>query len=164
MPFSEMVPLSTWRTAVHTASLVYLVPSCVRSDWFMIRTNTTSEAYKLRHGQVTARSGGSAVLDKGRGNGVLASVLVLDLEVVLKELQAACQYLANLESVAYNTHHHVTLALLKVHLLLKRGAQGVQGVTTRDDLGVGEESHCCFMLVSHLLPDLRSRSAVTYAT
>lgn len=63
-----------------------------------------------------------------------------------------------------NTHNHVTLALLKVHLLLERGAQSVQGVATRNDLGVGEESNYCFMLVSTLLVDSRSRSdAVTYA-
>lgn len=47
---------------------------------------STRDAHELRHGCVTAGSNGSAVLAEGRSDGVLATVLVHNLEVMLEEL------------------------------------------------------------------------------
>lgn len=40
------------------------------------------------------------------------------------------------------THHKVALALLIGHLLLKSGAQGVEGCSTRGGLGIREDTNC----------------------
>ena len=72
----------------------------------------------LGHGRVAL---GVAVLDEGRGAGLAGAVGVLDLELVLE-------------------HDQVALALLKLHLLLQSGAEGVERVATRGDGLVGEET------------------------
>lgn len=51
---------------------------------------STRDAHELRHGCVTTRSNGSAVLAEGRSDGVLATVLVHNLEVMLEELNIDC--------------------------------------------------------------------------
>lgn len=47
---------------------------------------TASHTDQLGHCRVATGSDGGAVLAKGRGNDVLATVLVYDLEVMLEEL------------------------------------------------------------------------------
>lgn len=44
-------------------------------------------ADQLRHGCITAGSDGSAIFAQGRSDGVLAAVLVFDLEKMLEELE-----------------------------------------------------------------------------
>lgn len=51
-----------------------------------ILANAAGNADQLGHGGVAARADGGTVLAKGGGDGVLAAVLVLNLELMLQEL------------------------------------------------------------------------------
>ena len=72
----------------------------------------------LGHGAV---AGGLAVLDKGRRASLLGAVLVRDAKLVLQD-------------------DKVALALFVLHLLLERGAKGIEGVAAGLDLLVREET------------------------
>lgn len=80
--------------------------------------HTAGDTDQLGHGRVSA---GDTVFAEGRGAGLLGAVGVLDLELVLE-------------------HDEVALAGAVLHLLLERGAEGVERVAARGDGGVGEEA------------------------
>lgn len=80
--------------------------------------DTAGHTYSLGHGGVTA---GNAVLAHSAGAGLLGAVLVFDAKFVLE-------------------HDHVALLGAVLHLLLERGAKGVEGVAAGRDLLIGENT------------------------
>ena len=103
--------------AVHGSENTLLGQSSVQD---LLDSDRAWDADELGHGRVAAGVG-ATVLDKSRSSRLFGSVLQLDLELVLQD-------------------DDITLSLTVLHLLLERGAEGIQGVSTGDGLLVREET------------------------
>ncbi|KAI6761939.1 hypothetical protein HG531_002492 [Fusarium graminearum] len=84
------------------------------------------------HGGETTGALRGTVLNESGSPGVLAAVLVDDLESVLKE-------------------DNITLTLLVSHLLLKRSAKGVESSSAGGGLNIGEDADCGDGLLEEVL-------------
>lgn len=98
MPLSERVPLSTCRTAVSHRVLVHhnfremrrvASPEGNRAVKGVL-AYTAGNSYETLHGAEAPGSDGSTVFAKGRSDRVAATILVLDIELVLQELESQC--------------------------------------------------------------------------
>jgi len=95
----------------------------------LLDSDTTWNTDQLGHRRVSLWI---TILNQGRCSGLLATILVLNLKLLLK-------------------HDEVTLALLELHLLLKGRAESVKGVASWDDFLTREDTDPSQSTLDYLL-------------